>query len=154
MKTIAKVGFISVLLILLISACSSPEIFSSEPLLESIIFAAEGIENEKIEFIWLELPTPIEPGEHDVRLFLVKTQPPEPTIPNPNELRCILLPEKETAILGPERVSFDFKEDGSFVGSYTYKACPSCEECFMNWDYTLDMTGTIQGESVLLDIAI
>ena len=45
-------------------------------------------------------------------------------------------------------------EDGSFSGSYTYRACPECIECYMNWDYTLEMTGSISGETVLLDIAI
>ena len=154
MKITARVGLISVLFILLQSACTSPEVFSSEPLQESAIFAAEGIKNEKIEFAWMEFPTPIEAGMHDVRLFLAKTQPPEPTIPNPNELRCILSAKNETAILGPERVPFEFKADGSFVGSYTSQACPECEECYMNWDYTLEMAGVIFEETVFLDIAI
>ena len=128
--------------------------YSSEPLSESMIFMAEGIKNEKIQFIWLEIPTTIKPGKEDVRLFLAKTDLPEPTIPNPNELRCMLSSEDETAILGPERIPFEFKEDGTFSGSYTYKACPECIECYMNWDYTLEMTGTISGETVVLDIAI
>ncbi len=153
MKTIATVGSITVLSILLIQACATSEVFSSAPLPESTIFAADGIKNEKIEFIWLELPTPTEPGWHDVRLFLAKTEPPELTIPNPNELRCILSP-KEKAILGPERIPFEFKENGTFSGSYTYKACPTCIECYMNWDYTLEITGVAQQETVLLHIAI
>jgi len=90
---------------LLFSACSSPEVYSSEPLEASTIFVAEEIDNTKIQFIWLELPTPITPGKQDVRLFLAKTsEPPEPTIPNANELRCLLESENDTAILGPERV--------------------------------------------------
>jgi hypothetical protein len=145
---------IAVCVILLLSACSSPEVYSSEPLPESIIFEAEGIDNAKIQFLWLELPAPIKPGFADVRLFLAKTEPPEPTIPNPNELQCILSSENEYAILGPERVLFEFKEDGTFLGSYTYKACPECIECYMNWDYTLEITGSISQETVLLDIAI
>ena len=145
---------IAVCVILLLSACSSPEVYSSEPLPESIIFEAEGIDNAKIQFLWLELPAPIKPGFADVRLFLAKTEPPEPTIPNPNELQCILSSENEYAILGPERVLFEFKEDETFLGSYTYKACPECIECYMNWDYTLEITGSISQETVLLDIAI
>lgn len=142
---------------LLLSACSSPEEFSSEPLPESTIFAAEGINNEKIHFIWLELPTPKKQGFADVRIFLAKTEPPEPTIPNPNDLRCLLSAENEIAELGPERIPFEFEGDGSFYGSYTYKACPECIECYMNWDYTLEFTGVIiEGveETVSLDIAI
>lgn len=140
--------------ILLLSACSSVELFSSEPLSESTTFVAEGINNTKIQFIWLELPTPIKPGEEDVRIFLAKTEPPDPTIPNPNELRCMLSSENETAVLGPESIPFEFREDGTFTGRYTYKACPECIECYMNWDYTLEITGTIEEEKVVLDIAV
>ena len=143
-----------VCIILLLSNCSSPEVYSSEPLSESNIFMAEGIENEKIQFIWMEIPASIKSEEEFVRLFLAKTEPPEPTIPNPNELRCILSSANEIAILGPEKIPFEFKENGEFKGSYTYKACPPCIECYMNWDYTLEMTGTIAEETILLDIAI
>ena len=150
-----KLIFLALCIILLIlSNCSSPEVYSSESLPASKIFMAEGIENEKIQFIWLEIPTSVKPGEEFVRLFLAKTEPPEPTIPNPNDLRCILSSENETAILGPEMIPFEFKESGEFKGSYTYKACPPCIECYMNWDYTLEMTGTIAEETVLIDIAI
>ena len=118
-----------------------------------MVFVAEGINNFKIQFIWLEIPAPIKEGIADVRIFLAKTDPPELAIPNPSNLRCILS-ENETAILGPERIPFEFKEDGTFSGSYTYKACPECIECYMNWDYTLEMTGAIMDEKVVLDIAI
>lgn len=140
--------------LLLLCACTPPAEYSSEPLPESRIFSAEGVENEKIQFIWLELPFVIEPGVAEVRLFLAKTEPPEPTIPNPNPLRCLLSSESETAILGPERVPFEFDADGTFIGTYTYKACPDCIECYMNWDYTLEMSGELLEETVALDIAI
>jgi len=116
---------------------------------------AEEINNSKIQFIWLELPDPLKPGKQDVRLFLARTADmPEPTIPNPNDLRCLLTSENETAILGPERVPFEFMEDGTFSGSYTYKACPECIECYMNWDYTLEITGMVLEKLVAIDIAI
>ena len=152
MKT--KLILLALCIILPLSNCSSPQIYSSEPLAESNIFVAEGIKNEKIQFIWLEVPVSIKPGEEFVRLFLAKTDPPEPTIPNPNELRCILSSENEKAILGPEKIPFEFGENGEFAGTYTYKACPPCVECYMNWDYTLEMTGTIAEETIQLDIAI
>ena len=142
------------IILLILSNCGSPEVYSSKPLPESRIFMAEGVENAKIQFIWLEVPVSIKQGEEIVRLFLAKTEPPEPTIPNPNNLRCILSSEKESAILGPERILFEFTENGEFLGTYTYKACPPCIECYMNWDYTLEMTGTIAEEKIRLDIAI
>jgi hypothetical protein len=145
---------LALFVILLLSACNSPEVFSSEPLPKSTIYVAEGVENPIIQLLWLELPDPIKPGLADARLFLAKTEPTEPTIPNPNELRCTLSSANEYAILGPERIPFEFNEDGTFSGSYTYRACPECIECYMNWDYTLEMTGTISQGTVFLEIAI
>lgn len=146
--------FLAVCVVLLLPACVSPEVYPSESLPEKTIFVGEGIDNARIQFLWLELPASIKPGLADVRLFLAKTEPPEPTIPNPNELRCKLSSANEYAILGPERIPFEFKEDGTFLGSYTYKACPECIECYMNWDYTLEITGAISQETVFLEIAI
>jgi len=145
---------LALFVILLLSACNSPEVFSSEPLPKSTIYVAEGVENPIIQLLWLELPDPIKPGLADARLFLAKTEPTEPTIPNPNELRCTLSSANEYAILGPERIPFEFNEDGTFSGSYTFRACPECIECYMNWDYTLEMTGTISKGTVFLEIAI
>ena len=145
---------LAVSLALTLLACSSPEVYSSQPLPESVVYMADDIDNAKIQMAWLEVPKSLQPGEEIVRLFLAKNEPPEPAIPNPNDLRCILSAEDEFAILGPEKVSFEFMEDGSFAGSYTYRACPDCIECYMNWDYTLEMTGSISEETVLLDIAI
>jgi len=149
-----KVKIIAFCIILLLSNCGSPEVYTSEPLSESNIFVADGIKNEKIQFIWLEIPASPKQGEEYVRLFLAKTDPPESTVPNPNDLQCILSSENETAILGPERIPFEFKDNGEFTGTYTYRACPPCIECYMNWDYTLEMTGTIAEETIQLDIAI
>jgi len=158
MSKYAKHYFGAALLIislsLLLTACSSPEVFTSQPLPDSAIYMADGIQNEKIQMVWMEVPKSLEAGEQMVRLFLAKQEPPEPTIPNPNELRCILESDDEFAILGPEKIPFEFMENGSFTGSYTYRACPDCIECYMNWDYTIEMTGLISDETVSLDIAI
>lgn len=87
--------FISFCIYLLLSACSSPEVYSSDPLPDSNIYSAEDIENTRIQFLWLELPAQTKPGLAEVRLFLAKTKPPEPTIPNPNELKCTLSSESD-----------------------------------------------------------
>ena len=146
--------FLAVVFFLPLSACSSSEVYSSEPLPESTIYMVEEIDNPRLQFLWLELPDPIIPGAADVRLFFAKTEPPEPTIPNPNDLRCALESENDFVILGPERVPFEFNEDGTFSGSYTYRACPECVECYMNWDYTLEITGTVLQETTVLEIAV
>ena len=140
--------------LLSLSACSSLEVYSSEPLPESKIYFVEGIDNPIIQFIWLEMPALIQPGEADVRLFLARTDPPECSIPNLNDIRCNLSSDDAYVLLGPERVPFEFKEDSSFSGSYTYRACPECIECYMNWDYTLEMTGVVSQEGVQMEIAV
>lgn len=153
-----KRNFLTILLsisfALTLLACSSPEVYTSQPLPDPVVYMADGIKNEKIQMAWLEVPKSLGTGEEYVRLFLAKNEPPEPTIPNPNDFRCSLSAEDEFAILGPEIVLFRFMADGSFTGSYTYRACPDCIECYMNWDYTLEMTGSISDETVLLNIAI
>ncbi len=146
--------FLAIFIAFALSGCQSAEIYSSPPLPESVIYMADGIQNSKVQMAWLEIPEPRQPGDEYVRLFLGKNEPPEPTIPNPNDLRCTLTVENEFAILGPEKVLFEFADDGSFTGSYTYKACPDCIECYMNWDYTLEMSGSITEDTVNLDIAI
>ena len=115
---------------------------------------AEGIANARIQFVWLELPESPQAGNSEVRLFLAQNDPPEPVIPNPNELRCLLTTDRETAMLGPERVPFTFDTEAAFSGAYTYRACPDCVECYMNWDYTLEFSGTVSGDTVHLEIAI
>jgi len=68
---------------LTLPACNSPEIYTSQPLPDSVVYMADGIENEKIQMIWLEVPRSPQLGEEIVRLFLAKNEPPEPTIPIP-----------------------------------------------------------------------
>ena len=140
--------------LLFLSACSLLDVNTSKTVSESSVFMAQDVDNEIIQFIWLELPVSIKPGSADVRLFLAKIEPPEPTIPNPNDLRCGLSSSDEYAILGPETITFEFNEGRTFEGNYTYKACPDCIECYMNWDYTLNITGSVSRKSVLLDIAV
>jgi hypothetical protein len=129
-------------------------VYTSQPLPDSFIYMADGIDNEKIQMAWMEVPKSLRPEEQMVRLFLAKHEPPEPTIPNPNNLRCILGSGDDFAMLGPEKVPFEFMEDGRFKSNYTYRACPDCIKCYMNWDYTLEMTGSISEETVLLEIAV
>ena len=85
MKHYFPATFLAVFLNLTRLACSSPEVYTSQPLPDSVIYMADGIENEKIQMVWLEVPKSPGVGETDVRLFLAKHEPPEPTIPNPND---------------------------------------------------------------------
>jgi len=89
-----------------------------------------------------------------VRIFLARTDPPQPVIPNPSGLKCSLESESDFADLGPETIRFRFDEDGSFTGGYTYRACSDCVECYMNWDYTFEFSGVISEENALLEIAV
>ncbi len=133
------------------SPVSIPENFRQS---EYAIYQAAGIENNLIQFIWLEVPEPFEPGAADVRIFLARTNPPQPVIPNPGPLACTLENEAAFADLTPEIITFQFGADNSFTGSYTFPACPECVECYMNWDYTFEFSGVISEENALLEIAV
>ncbi len=89
-----------------------------------------------------------------MRIFLARTNPPQPVIPNPGPLACTLENEAAFADLTPEIITFQFGADNSFTGSYTFPACPECVECYMNWDYTFEFSGVISEENALLEIAV
>jgi hypothetical protein len=140
--------------LIILCACSPFSVPEAPQQSESVVYQVERIENNLIQFIWLEVPEPLEPGEADLRIFLARTNPPQPVIPNPGPLACTLENEAAFADLTPEIITFQFSPDNSFTGSYTFPACPECVECYMNWDYTFEFSGEIHAESAMLDIAV
>lgn len=138
----------------ILCGCSGYSLPRPSPQHEYSVYRLEDLDHPLIQFIWLEIPEPLETGEVDVGLFLARTNPPEPLIPNPTELKCTLKSKDAAADLVPEQVAFQFSDDGSFTGIYTYRACPECVECYMNWDYMLELSGVLHEEKALLDIAV
>lgn len=117
------------------------------------IYTAQDIDNRQIHFVWLEVPEKLEIGSNDVRVFMARTDPPGMLVPTEVELPCIVQSEDEYLEFRAETLPFEF--DGSKLeGSYVWKACASCIECYMNWDTRMEIVGTLEGETMALSIGI
>ena len=117
------------------------------------VYQAHDIANRQINFIWIELPSNLNLGTNDIRVFMARTDPPGMLIPTETELPCIIQSENEYQDLRPVTLPFEF--DGrQMVGSYTWKACASCVECYMDWDTTMEIVGTMKQDKMDLAIGI
>ncbi len=117
------------------------------------IYQAQDIDNRQIHFIWLELPTSLAMGSNEVRVFMARTDPPAMLVPTETELPCIVQSEDEYLEFGPVTLPFEF--DGvQLEGSYVWSACPSCEDCYMDWDTTMEIIGTMDQDKMDLGIGI
>jgi hypothetical protein len=117
------------------------------------IYMAQDISNRQIHFVWMELPSSLNLGTNDVRIFMARTDPPGMLVPTETELPCIIRSENDYLDIRP--VTLPFEYDGrQLVGSYTWKACASCVECYMDWDTTMEIVGTIEQDKMALSIGI
>ena len=64
-----------VFLAVYLCACYPVSIPENSRQAEYAIYQAAGIENNLIQFIWLEVPEPLESGEADLRIFLARINP-------------------------------------------------------------------------------
>jgi hypothetical protein len=141
--------------ILLLSACALRGAQRDEiPSKSGAFFAAE-IEGDVVQYIWLEAPKRIEPGTQPVRVFMATTNPPEMKVPSMIDVPCELSSPDESLELGPATLPFEFLENGEFKSSYTWRACPKCDEqCYMPFEYTLYIAGTISQDTVSMELAL
>lgn len=117
------------------------------------IYQAQDIDHRQIDFVWIETPSSLSLGSNQVRVFMARTDPPGMLVPTETELPCIVQSADESLDLRPVRLPFEF--DGEqLVGSYSWKACASCVECYMNWETTMEIVGTIEGGKMALAIGI
>jgi hypothetical protein len=133
---------------LMLCACDQPR---SE--VDTKIYLAQDIDNRQIQFVWVELPMELTPGSNEIRLFMARINPPGMLVPTETELPCIIQTEGKYMDLRPISLPVDF--DGEQItGSYTWNACASCIECYMDWDTTLEFTAGIGEERMDLSIGI
>ena len=117
------------------------------------IYLAQEIDNRQIHFVWLELPSDLVVGSNEIRVFMARTDPPGLLVPTNIELPCIIQSENEYYDFRPVALPFEF--DGTQIeGSYTWRACASCIECYMNWDTTMEIVGTMEQDTMSLAIGI
>lgn len=134
-------------------ACGGAPIIDKAAPPDTNIYMADDIANRQIHFIWIELPPSLNLGRNEIRVFMARTDPPGMLVPTETELPCIIQSANEYQDLRPVTLPFEF--DGrQLVGSYTWKACASCVECYMDWDTIMEIVGVMEQDKMALSIGI
>jgi hypothetical protein len=116
-----------------------------------VTYMARDIDNPQVHFMWIELPSTLEPGSNPVRVFMARTDPPGMLLPMVTELPCILEDSEGFLDVRSETLVFDYAE-GQLAGSYTWGACASCVECYLDWDTRMEINARAAGESLIVSI--
>lgn len=136
-----------------LAACGAVSFFDSAALPDTRIYMTEVGADDQIPFIWIELPSSLEIGRNEARVFMARRDPPGMLVPTETELPCIIQSTNDYFDLRPVTLPFEF--DGhQLVGSYTWRACASCVECYMDWDTTMEMEATLEQDLMRLSIGI
>lgn len=134
-------------------ACSNASLFDQAPPPDTRVYMTKGDADSQVPFIWIELPSKLENGRNDIRVFMARRDPPGMLVPTETELPCIIQSANEHVELRP--VALPFMYDGhQLVGSYAWRACASCVECYIDWETTLEMVATLEENSIALSIGI
>lgn len=137
------------MLSLVLGACSGTQPGSTD----TEVFLARDIDNRQIQFVWIELPAELTLGSNEIRLFMARLNPPGMLVPTETELPCIIQTEGEYMDLRPITIPVNF--DGEQItGSYTWNACASCVECYLDWDTMLEFLADVEGNKINLAIGI
>jgi hypothetical protein len=140
---------------LLLSGCALRNAKRDDVPSESGTFLAAEVEGDVVQYIWFEAPKRIEPGTQPVRVFMATTNPPKMKIPSMIDVPCEISSPDDTLELGPATLPFEFLENGQFKSSYTWRACPECDEqCYMPFEYTLYMTGRMNQDTASMELAL
>lgn len=117
------------------------------------VYQARDIDNQQINFVWIELPSSLDLGTNNLRIFMARTDPPGMLVPTETELPCIIQSENDYLDIRPVTLSFEY--DGrQLVGNYTWKACASCVECYMDWETSMEIVGILEQDKMDLSIGI
>ena len=141
------------ILCLVLYACGGLDFADGVPPSNTNVFMAQNIEDPQIQFVWIELPSNLNLGSNVMRLFVARLDPPGMWVPTETELPCIVQSENEYMDLRPVSIPVEF--DGKqLLGSYTWSACASCIECYMDWDTTMEFLAEVKQDKMDLSIGI
>jgi hypothetical protein len=116
-------------------------------------FLVDDIDGDQVDLVWFEFPPDIQPGANEIQVFMARLDPPAMLVPMETELPCQLESQEEYLDFGPIPIVVIF-EDTRFVGSYSWQACASCIECYMDWETRMELEGEYLADMVELDIGI
>ena len=74
-------------------------------------------------------------------------------VPMETELPCLLEPGDEYRDFGPIPIEVNIAGT-HFKGSYSWLACASCIECYMDWETRLEIDGDYYEDRIDLDLGI
>ena len=75
------------------------------------------------------------------------------TVPAVTELPCMVQSESDYLEIKPINLPFDY--DGrQLIGSYIWRACTSCVECYKDWDTRMEIVGIFDQDILNLNIGI
>lgn len=116
-------------------------------------FMVEEVEHSQVQFIWIKLPRELRIGATTVHVFIARQEPPGSVVPMETELPCIL--ESEDEVLEIRPVPIEFQYDGErLLGQYSWWACASCIDCYMDWETRMEIELTPGEDSLLVSLAI
>jgi len=138
---------------LVLSACGEPPVADGVLPSDTNVFLAENIDNRQIQLVWVELPSNLNLGDNEIRLFMARLHPPGMLVPTETELPCIIQSKNEYMDLRPVSIPIEF--DGKqIMGSYTWNACASCIECYLDWETTIEIIAEVEQNKMDLSIGI
>lgn len=140
-------------LLILLNGCSLLSETLGEIPSDKRAFMAEDVEHRQMQFAWIQLPEFLEEGEVAVQVFLARLDPPSSVVPMLTELPCLLQSEDDNLEIRPAAIEFQYDGD-QLRGEYSWQACASCVECYMDWETRMEITLTPAEEALLVSLAI
>lgn len=133
----------------LLAACSArPAACASDGAARA--YERRDIGEQWIDYVWVQVPAAAQAGSAGGRLFIVSADPVGAIVPTMIELPCA----SAKVDYSPAPVEFEIGEDGSLRTSYAWGSCGSCSECYMRWNFSLDLDGRIEGDALVADLVL
>jgi hypothetical protein len=118
------------------------------------VYQATQIKEQWINFLWVEIPASDAAGTFPGRLFVASANPMGAVVPSMIDLPCEVSSSNPVVNYVPAPVEIEFDGAGGVRTSYAWKSCARCSECYMLWDFELDIKGRVSAGSMVADVVL
>lgn len=118
------------------------------------VYQAADIDEQWINFVWVEIPGSVAEGTFPGRLFVASADPVGAVVPSMIDLPCQLSSADDAVAFSPAPVEIEFQGSGNFKTSYAWKSCAQCSECYMQWTFSLDLQGHVDEGFLVADLVL